>query len=92
MGSKYKSNRNRKRLIIRKRLKKKIKVQFVAIGQQKNPVRNTHFPTNKIKFTNNNKIKGKYKDTYLQQRVYMYMLSSCTKFKFSMRFQNWGEV
>lgn len=62
------------------------------MGQQKNPVKNTGFPTNKIKFTNNNKIKGKYKETYLQQRVYMYMLSSYTKFKFSMRFQNLGEV
>lgn len=68
--------------------KRKGKVQFETTGQQKNPVKNTGFPVNKIKFTNNKKIKGKYKDKYLQESGYMHMLiSSSTKFKFSMRFQ-----
>lgn len=45
--------------------KRKGKVQFEIRGQQKNFVKNIGFFVNKIKFINNKKIKGKYKDKYL---------------------------
>lgn len=72
--------------------KEKKKFSLSHWPQQKPPANNTGFPINKTKFTNNEKIKRIYKDTYLQEHGYMYMLSSCIKFIFSIRLQSLGKL